>query len=147
VGLRSTGLAAIALACGSLAAGCGVSKTVIYPFNNAKGSEISACKTQVAKEPGLSAALRSALESNCAHPNEAAVAKAASQSATGECQAALRGSPGLSAPLKSQLASICGQGGSAKSASSAAAQACQQLIKSSVPPALQKQALAKCPKP
>jgi hypothetical protein len=148
VGRRPGSLAAIALASGVLAAGCGVSRTVIYPLNGAHQSYVNACKAQVAKEAGLSAALRSALEANCAHPDPAAVEKAATQSATPECQAALSGStPGLPAAAKRQLEGTCGQASNSASSDGATAQACQQAVKSTVPPSLQQRALAACPKP
>ena len=114
----------------------------LYPFNNAKGSEISACKAGVAKTPSLSPQLRSALEANCAHPNPAALKSVIGK----DCQATAGSTQGIPAAVKNSLATACSQGGSAASAKSAAAQACQQIVKSTVPAALQKKALASCPK-
>jgi hypothetical protein len=152
VGLRATGVAAITLASCVLAAGCGsgTSQVTLYPFNNAKGSEIAACKASTAKERTLSPALRNALEANCAHPNPAALRKVAAASASKNCQAALSAG-GLPATLKSQLESACAQAANATGTNpagtqSAASQACQQIVKSTVPLPLQKQALARCPK-
>ena len=144
MGARSISLALSSIAVGAVLLGCGNTRTTIYPLNGAKQSYVAACQAQIARERGLSPALRSALEANCSHPNTAGVQKAASQ----QCSQAIgAGTPGLSAAVKRQLANSCSPGNSPTSINKSASQICQQTIKNTVPPAQQQQALAACPKP
>ena len=140
--LRLTSMATVAVS-GAAIAGCDVSQTTIYPLNGAKQAYVAGCKAQVAKQPGLSAGLRNALEVNCAHPNPTGVSKAIEQQG---CQHNVA-TPGLSATLKSQLASSCVPGNNPAPVRNVAERACWQIVKNTVPPALQQRALATCPKP
>ncbi len=146
MGLRSISLAAVVLASGAIAAGCGsgTSQVTLYPLNNAKGSEIKGCRADAAKAASLPPQLRAALEANCSHPNPAALQKAVGQ----DCQATVASTQGIPAAVRNTLETACRPGGkgATPAVKSAAATVCQQVVRSTVPVALQPQALARCPK-